>query len=166
MNSGLVVRSILLAGLALSCGACASGPFDGVASRFKYRVPFEIGQKQAEGGDQIEITELWGTRPQIEVGGDYLVVGTYSLESLDEASVCFYLTALNWDNTGPDTDLLRTTVGKGSGTFALVHSMQGPGFFHVSMSGTRAGEDVRVSNVYFGRGDNLLRESTASGRAP
>jgi hypothetical protein len=73
---------------------------------------------------------------------------------------------LNWDNSGPDTDLLRTTVKKGSGSFALVHAMPGPGYFHVSMSGIQTNEHVRVSNVYFGKDDNLLREVTAFGRAP
>lgn len=159
-------RTILVLAATSLLGACASTPFDAVASKFKYRVPFETGQTQAGSSDRLVVSELWGTRPQLEVGGEYLVVGTYSLESLENASICFYLTALNWDNSGPDLDLQRTTVHKGTGAFALVHSMNGPGYFHVSMSGERASEYVRVANVYFGTDDNLLREESASQRAP
>ena len=150
----------------LCIGGCASSPFDVVASRFKYRVPFEIGHTQVGEGDRIEITELWGTRPQIEIGGDYLVVGKYSLHAFDEARVAFSLTARNWDNSGPVMDLRCLTVGKGSGTFALLRGMPGPGYFHVYMYGERAGEYSQVADIYFGTGQNLLAGEAVSGRDP
>jgi len=146
---------------------CASSPFEAVVSRLAYRVPFDVGQTQVGEGDRIEITELWGTRPQIEIGGDYLVVGTYSLRTFDEARLSFFMTALDWDNSGTVMDLQSLTVKKGSGTFAFLHGMPGPGYFHVSMSAERrAGEYAQVADVYFGTGDNLLPEQAAAGHAP
>lgn len=158
-------RSVIFGALVL-LGGCASRPFDSAASRFKHRIQIETDQSQPTEGDRLMITEVWGTRPRLEVGGTYLVRGSYTLFSLDAANICLYLTALNWDNSGPDVDLQRMTVSNGHGTFALVHSMLGPGRFHVSMSGDRGSENIRVANVYFDADSTKYREQSAAERAP
>ncbi|MBI1851069.1 MAG: hypothetical protein HYR85_12065 [Planctomycetes bacterium] len=136
---------------------CAASPFDRVASRFRYRVPFEIGYTQFVEGNCLEVTELWGTRPTIEVGGDYLVVGRCRLESSDRGRVTFYETAEH--SIGPDTDLLNGEVNRGNGGFALVHSMPEPGWFHISLYRLDGVEPTRLANVYFGCGESLRREA-------
>lgn len=66
---------------------------DFLAERFKYKVPFEIGQTQHNGG-KIEIKEVWGTRPKIEVGGQYLARGKYTLPpGQKRGKLYFYVTA-------------------------------------------------------------------------
>jgi len=159
------VRWATAAWVSVAAG-CATGPFDSVASRFKYRVPFEIAPAQVADADQVEITELWGTRPKIEVGGEYLVVGRYRLRSLDQGRVCFQLTANNWNNTGSDTDLLRADASRGEGSFALVHSMPGPGDFHVSLSAWKGGESIRLVNLYLKNSESRAGETATPGRAP
>jgi hypothetical protein len=129
-------------------------------------VPFKVADPRAPRDDRIEITELWGTRPLIEVGGEYLVVGRYTLQSLEEARVVFNLTAENWPNSGPDMDLQRTTVEKGEGTFALVQSMRGPGRFHVSMNSFGGADSITVANVYFENREVRPRGAKAPGRTP
>lgn len=166
MVLGPLARLAVLAITSTTLAACASSPFEAVGSRFQYRVPFTVAESQMTSDDRIEITELWGTRPQIEVGGEYLVVGRYSLRSLEMACVALYLTADNWQNSGPDMDLQRTTVKKGEDTFALVHSMRGPGQFHVSMFSFDVADSVRVANVYFENGEKQPSSAKAPGRAP
>jgi hypothetical protein len=155
-----------MSALVMATIGCATGPFDSVASRFKYRIPFDVNSVQSPGADRVEVSELWGTRSKIEVGGDYLVVGTYSLQSLKQGRVCFYLTADGWDNSGSDTDLLRIDAAQGQGSFALVHSMPGPGDLHVSLSGWRDGDSIRVANVYLKNHEPRAGESAPNGRAP
>ena len=68
-------------------------------------------------------------RPHIE----YVVVGHYMLQSVSHGRLFFWLTADNWDNSGPIMDLQRADVRPGTGTFVLQHKMEGPGRFHVSL---------------------------------
>jgi RNA polymerase sigma factor (sigma-70 family) len=134
-------------------GAWASA----VTGRFKFRIPVETGLTETEGGGRIEILEVWGTRPQIEVGGQYLVRGRYAMPSHERGTLYFYLTANNWNNSGPNLDLQQTAVRKGEGEFALVHAMAGPGYFHLQLIGEDGGRSAMVANVYFGTGENVRR---------
>lgn len=138
--------------------ALLAPPGDVVLARFKYRVPFEIGFTENADGGRIEILEVWGTRPLIEIGGQYLVRGKYVMPSTRDAKIYFHETADGWNNTGPDLDLQYTPVSKGQGEFALVHGMGGPGYFHLHLAGVNQGQYVRFANVYFGTGNNVLRK--------
>lgn len=71
-----------------------------LADRFKYRVPFETGSTESKEGGRIEIREVWGTRPRIEVGGQYLVRGNYVLPPGERGLLYFYATA--GGRVGPD----------------------------------------------------------------
>jgi RNA polymerase sigma factor (sigma-70 family) len=132
-----------------------------LASLFKYRVPFEIGTTESKEGGRIEIREVWGTRPRIEVGGQYLVRGKYVLPPGQRGKLYFYATATgDWGRAGTATlDLQATAVDKPEGEFTLVHGMAGPGYFHLIL--TDAERYSRCfADVYFGTGDNVLRKKT------
>jgi RNA polymerase sigma factor (sigma-70 family) len=127
-----------------------------IAAKFKYRVPFEIGQTtDNKDGSHIEITDVWGTRPQIEVGGHYIVHGRYVLDSHGQGKLYFYETASGWGGTGPNLDTQQTSLDKSRGEFTLMHEMRGPGYFHLQLFGP--GDSKELANVYFGTGDNVAR---------
>jgi RNA polymerase sigma factor (sigma-70 family) len=131
---------------------------EALAARFKYRVPFEIGWSETHEGGRIDIKEVWGTRPKIEVGGQYLVRGKYTMPPGERGALYLYVTATgNWGREGTaNLDLQSTTLDKQSGEFTLIHGMAGPGYFHLNL--TAADKYSRTfANVYFGTGDNVLR---------
>jgi len=129
-----------------------------VANLFKYRVPFETGYTESKEGGRIEIREVWGTRPRIEVGGQYLVRGKYLLPPGEHGKLYFYETATgDWSQTTATLDLQATAVDKQAGEFALVHGMAGPGYFHLYLAPPE-NYSRTFANVYFGTGDNVLRK--------
>jgi RNA polymerase sigma factor (sigma-70 family) len=129
-----------------------------LADRFKYRIAFEIGRTQIDEGGRIEIREVWGTRPQIEVGGQYLVRGKYVLPPGVRGRLSFYATAGGaWGALPTTLDLQSTAVDQPEGEFALVHGMSEPGNFHLIL--TAADRYSRwFADVYFGTGDNVWRK--------
>jgi RNA polymerase sigma factor (sigma-70 family) len=136
-----------------------------LADRFKYRVPFEIGLTQTPEGGRIEIREVWGTRPRIEIGGQYVVRGRYMLPHGERGKLYFYATAGGpWGQTS-SLDLQAMPVDQQEGEFALVHGMAGPGFFHLYLA-----DPDRYSrcfaNVYFGTGENVYREQHTAPSGP
>jgi RNA polymerase sigma factor (sigma-70 family) len=127
-----------------------------LANRFKYRVPFETGRTQSTEGGRIEIREVWGTRPRIEVGGQYLVRGKYVLPPGERGMLYFYASAGGaWGLTSP-LDLQSTAVDKQEGEFALVHGMAGPGYFHLYLAAAERYSRC-FADVYFGTDDNVWR---------
>jgi RNA polymerase sigma factor (sigma-70 family) len=129
-----------------------------LAKRFKYRVPFETGYTQTREGGRIEIREVWGTRPRIEVGGQYLVRGRYRLPPGVRGKLYFYATAGGaWGAVTTTLDLQSTALDKEEGEFALVHGMSGPGWFHLILTAEES-YSRWFANVYFGTGDNVRRE--------
>jgi len=130
-----------------------------VADRFEFRVPVEIGATETRDGGRIEILEVWGTRPKIEIGGQYLVRGRYTMPAHERGTLYFHETSTgNWDNSGPDFDLQHAKVRTGQGEFTLVHGMGGPGYFHLHLIAENRGQYTTLANVYFGTGNNVLRK--------
>jgi RNA polymerase sigma factor (sigma-70 family) len=130
-----------------------------IAHRFKYRVPVEIGWTQSNEGGRIEIQEVRGTRPRIEVGGQYLVRGKYTLPPGERGRLYFYETAEGAWGLTPTTDMdcQTTTLDKQQGEFTLLHGMAGPGYFHLYLASPDKYSRY-FANVYFGTGDNVLRK--------
>jgi RNA polymerase sigma factor (sigma-70 family) len=129
-----------------------------LAGLFKYRVPFEIGRTQSKEGGRIVIREVWGTRPRIEVGGQYLVRGRYVLPPGARGKLHFYATAGGaWGAITTTLDLQSTAVDKPEGEFTLVHGMLGPGYFHLILTDSERYSRY-FADVYFGNGDNVLRK--------
>jgi RNA polymerase sigma factor (sigma-70 family) len=127
-----------------------------IASHFKHQIPVEIGFTESKDGGNIEILDVWGTRPQIEVGGYYLVHGRYTLPSFDRGMLYFHETTSGPSGPTPELDLQWTTVEKGQGEFTLLHTMGSPGYFHLHLIGPNYKDTV--ANVYFGTGDNVWRK--------
>jgi RNA polymerase sigma factor (sigma-70 family) len=129
-----------------------------IATLFKYRVPVEIGQTDTRGGGRIQILDVWGTRPEIAVGGSYLVHGKYDLPSHERGRLYFHLSASDPRMAvSYDSDLQSASVQRGEREFTLVHSMVGPGYFHLQLEGADSGQSPVWADVYFGTGDNVLR---------
>jgi hypothetical protein len=128
-----------------------------LASLFKYRVPFEIGRTESHEGGRVEIREVWGTRPRVEVGGQYVVRGKYVLPPGARGKLHFYATAGGaWGAISTTLDLQSVAVDKSEGEFTLVHGMLGPGYFHLIL--TDAERYSRCfADVYFGNGDNVRK---------
>jgi RNA polymerase sigma factor (sigma-70 family) len=131
---------------------------DALVGRFRYRIPVEMGYTEFSHGGRLEILEVWGTRPQIEVGGQYLVHGKYAIPLQDEGVLNFYLTSTSPNSQGADLDLQHMAVKRGQGHFTLVHAMSWPGSLHVELMVSDRGRPVRIANVYFGTGANVLRK--------
>jgi beta-lactamase regulating signal transducer with metallopeptidase domain len=129
-----------------------------LAKLFKYRVPFETGLTETSEGGRIDIREVRGTRPKIEVGGQYLVRGKYVLPPGERGALYFYASASGpWGKTA-SLDLQSTQLEKQEGDFELVHGMAGPGYFHLVLSDPKRYTRM-FANVYFGNGDNVYRRS-------
>jgi RNA polymerase sigma factor (sigma-70 family) len=140
-----------------SAGGPASRFESYVAGKFKHRIPVEMGVSESKGGARIDILEVWGTRPKIEIGGQYLVHGKYALPST--GTLYFHESATNlnahWTGVGIDLDLQYTTVQPGEGEFTLIHGMAGPGYFHLQLAGK---DSDTFADIYFGTGDNVWRK--------
>ena len=135
-----------------------------LAKHFKYRVPFETGETQTRNGGRIKIREVLGTRPKIEVGGQYLVRGKYVLPAGEHGKLYFYATAGGpWGQTA-SLDLQSTEVDKQEGEFALIHGMAGPGYFHLILTDPEK-YSRWFANVYFGTDDNVYREKAKTDSA-
>jgi hypothetical protein len=132
-------------------------PWDSIAGRFKHRVRFETGYTEFREGGSIEILEVWGTRPQIEIGGQYLVRGKYVLPPGQHGKVYFYETATEGGGWTVTMDLQNLTVDKETGEFSLLHGMETPGHFHIVLADPERYSRM-FANVYFGTGDNVLRK--------
>jgi RNA polymerase sigma factor (sigma-70 family) len=154
-----------------------------IGGLFKYRIPFEIGFTQFKDGNRIEILEVWGTRPKIEVGGQYIVRGKYTLAARERGKLYFYETEDGSDNSAPEIrayfkameknwnsgntlDLQNVSIPADSsasasksgshGEFTLMHGMAVPGWLHVMLMSE--GRDGTLANVYFGTGDTVYRK--------
>jgi RNA polymerase sigma factor (sigma-70 family) len=131
-------------------------------SRFKYHVPVEAGRSQSKDGGRIEILDVWGTQPEIKVGGCYLVHGKYSMPNRDRGTLYFHLSATDERFAyAYDNDLQCASAHKGEGEFTLMHIMVGPGQFHLHLIGEnfdQPSSSTTVADLYFGTGDNVWRE--------
>lgn len=120
-----------------------------VAGRRLHRIPVQFFDRVERNGARIEIQEVLGTRPKIEVGGQYVVHGKYEMPKNARGRLYFYVTSTgDWPNSGPAFDLQTMAVEKGSGEFTLMHSMGGPGQFHVQLLADD-GHQETLANVYF-----------------
>jgi hypothetical protein len=131
-----------------------------VPNLFKHKVAIETGFTEFTEGGRLEIKEVWGTRPKIEVGGQYLVRGKYVLPRGARGKLYFYETSSgDWDNSKTATlDLQMAVADKQEGEFALVHGMLGVGSFHIVLS-AEDNYSRMFANVYFGTGDNVWRKT-------
>ena len=134
------------------------GASETLSGLFKYKIEFDTGFTESHEGGRIEIREVWGTRPKIEVGGQYIVRGKYVLPKGQRGKLYFYVTASgNWGQDTATLDLQTVEVDKPEGEFVLVHGMAGPGYFHLYLA-DRERYSRTFANVYFGTGDTVWRK--------
>jgi hypothetical protein len=146
---------ITIALVALVCIGCqhASPPSAQAHEDFPYLVRFEQGATKFANGDEIRITEVRGTSPDMR-GGIYRITGTYKLVSRDKATLAASVTARrSQDGVGPWNPAQHIDVTKGSGTFTLLLPMSVDGWPHVSFYN---GESF--GGNYIGSGDTTLRK--------
>ena len=106
-----------------------------------------------ESGDQIQITEVRGTSPDMR-GGIYRITGTYKLISHDKATLAASVTARRHeDGVGPWNPAQRIDVTKGTGTFTLLLPMSVDGWPHVSFY-----DGESFGGNYIGTGDTTLKK--------
>ncbi len=130
-------RVALTVGL-LALGACASAP------KSVRVVPFTLGTPAFSTGDSIDIEEIVGTRPRLEVGGVYLVSGRTRVESHDGARLALYSTG---SDDGVRTQGYQTVVvPRGETAFHLAVAVLADGDLHLSLAPT----DDTWSNHPFG----------------
>jgi len=106
---------------------------------------------QFQPGDRIVITSVRGDREGFEVGGRYLVEGTYVLASMDSATLSVSITVPTAASPGARSPIPTgesMMVVRGSGHFALPATMRYPGRFHVSFNPLKGGQSR--GTVYFG----------------
>jgi RNA polymerase sigma factor (sigma-70 family) len=129
-----------------------------IGGLFKYRIAVETGRTETKDGGRIQILDVWGTKPEIAVGGSYLVRGKYAMPSHERGMLYFHLSASDPRMAvSYDTDLQCVSVQKGEGEFTLLHSMAGPGYFHLQLRGQEEGKSPTLADVYFGTGDTVWR---------
>jgi beta-lactamase regulating signal transducer with metallopeptidase domain len=122
-------------------------------SQLTHQLDFRLGQTQFLPGDSITITEVRGTSDALEVDGTYQVKGTYTLASLDHATLALSVSAKDSKNARGNWGAKQTVkITRGSGTFTLTDRMGCEGYPHVSFY-TETGS---VGGVYFGTGAWLL----------
>lgn len=124
------------------------------STQFPFVVDVERGSTSIKAGDAIEIREVRGTRQKLERGGIYLVRGSYTLGSADEARLLFSVTAERPGEgctSGNSRGSMR--VSKGSGVFELATVVPYQGKPHVTfyVDGQNGG------GVYFGKGELLKK---------
>ena len=157
-----------------------------VAEHFKFKVPVEIGETKNSQGYRVEILEVLGTQPRIQIGGYYIVRGRYVMPSPRSATIYFHESASGPNGVGPEMDLQWTKVDKAEGEFTLMHAMRGsnggidprafaghpaaelfakygtsgPGFFHLQL----ATDGPEFADMYFGTSDNVMRKKMSERR--
>jgi beta-lactamase regulating signal transducer with metallopeptidase domain/biopolymer transport protein ExbD len=114
-------------------------------------VPFTPQWGQFSPGDSISIATVRGNREHLELGGRYLVEGTYTLASMRTAGLSISVTHSSIPAPGSHSLVdseQGTTVASGSGRFSLKITMRYPGEFHVSFNPPGGGQSH--GTVYFG----------------
>lgn len=124
------------------------------STQFPFVLDVERGSTSTKAGDAIEIQEVRGTRPQLEQGGTYLVRGTYTLSSADEATLLFSVTAERPGEgctSGNSRGSIRASKGSGEFELATVVPYQGKPHVTFYVDGQNGG------GVYFGKGASLKK---------
>ena len=122
---------------------------------FPHEVQFQLGESEYVGNDRIEILEVWGSKPEYQPEGRYLVRGTYRLASVPKASLLLATTTSGTDNSGMTDPAQIVKVTRGSGKFELVHTMPAMGYPHLTFYGPSGSG---IGGVYFGTGGSVKRD--------
>ena len=130
------IRSMALAMISALClqGAIVSAQAEEKApeAEFPYVIQPELGSIEFAPGDRIVITSIRGNREHIERGGRYLLNGSYTLASVEEADLCWFITTRGPSGATPITDEQHVVLAKGSGIFHLEKDVSDDGWMHIT----------------------------------
>ena len=101
-------------------------------AEFPYVIEADLGATEFAPGDNIVITSFRGDRPHIEVGGHYLLEGSYTLGSAESADLAWYSTSRGPSGSTPVVDEQHVKITAGSGNFRLKKTMTDDGWLHIS----------------------------------
>jgi hypothetical protein len=120
------------------------------AADYPYVIAWKKGAEDLTKGNQIEITEIRGTKPTFELGNRYFVRGRYRLASAARGKLAFYISASGLDAfTSGEEAGQSCVIESGEGEFALSRYFECEGSPHISFydeNGSNAG------GVYFSDG--------------
>jgi hypothetical protein len=126
----------------------------GFGSEELSNVPFVLGPKHFEDGDQIVIHDVLATSTNLTAGDKVVVRGRYELKSHQKAKLCLYLTS-NSAGDEPDVSTQSKEITGGSGQFELSEPVRHPGYLHLSFYRISGGTDFGC--VYFGTEPQMSR---------
>jgi len=122
----------------------SSAPND--ATEFPYSIAVEVGAIEFAPGDGIVIAFLRGNRQHLEIGGRYLLEGTYTLSSEEKAKIGWSITTRGPSAPTPVGAGENAVVTRGAGTFRLIKTFLSDGWPHVSFNANQRSH----GGVYFG----------------
>ena len=129
-------------------------------------VAFRVGEAQFFNGDNVTIESVTSTGDGFKAGATITVTGTYTLNSTDEARLCFYTTRdpKPSDPAAISTELAsqRLKVKRGTNAFKLSKVATGDGGPHI----TFYGPESAFGGVYFGDESNVWMKKGWSYDAP
>lgn len=125
----LVTASVLGSPICLTSAAA-----DGLAedAEFPYVIQMDLGSIEFAPGDNIVIASVRGDREHFEVGGHYLLEGSYTLVSSESADLAWYSTSRGPSGSTPVMEDQHVKISAGSGNFRLKKTMTDDGWLHVS----------------------------------
>ncbi|CAN5540427.1 hypothetical protein BH10PLA2_BH10PLA2_16860 [soil metagenome] len=120
-----------------------------IANQFKYQIPVKIHKSDVSEGSNIEILEIWGTKPKFQQGGQYLVRAKYTMPTRKRGKLYFYESTNAYGGIATNLDLQSVETKQGTGEVSLLHGMVGPGMFHLQLLADDGGKHATLADVYF-----------------
>ena len=99
---------------------------------YPYVIEVEPGAIEFAPGDRIVITAMRGDRQHLELGGRYLLEGSYTLDSAASADLAWFVTSRVPSGGTPIADEEHMNISRGSGTFRLKKTVHHDGWLHIS----------------------------------
>jgi hypothetical protein len=129
-----IIRGILLAAvlsLQVAVPTVRAGE-QAAETEFPFVIQVEMGAAEFGPNDNIVITSIRGDRKHIEPGGRYLVDGSYTLSSAEDADLALHITSRG--PSGPSSIMAdqHVKISRGSGVFHLKKTVRDTGWMHVS----------------------------------
>jgi hypothetical protein len=118
-------------GLLISPGSVHAGGAT-AESGFPYIIQLESGASEFTSGDEIVISSVRGNREHLELGGRYLLDGSYTLASSESADLAWFSTSRGPSGSTPISEQQHVLISKGSGSFHLEKTLLDDGWLHVS----------------------------------
>ena len=127
-----MMSAICLRAAIISAQAEEKTPEKAPETEFPYVIQPELGSIEFAPGDRIVISSIRGNREHIERGGRYLLNGSYTFASADEADLSWFMTTRGPSGATPIADAQHVVIKKGSGDFHLEKDIADDGWMHIT----------------------------------